>query len=171
MMLRNAILFVLAASSFLASAQSGEGLFPLAGQQRPDNPMRLLRASGGDYFIYENASQELPLMDDFSIDRTRHKNAESTDPDVTFTDKVYFLEVSGISTPDMAFMTDTTYYYTVDTVGVDTIVRVANPETAVTQYDLSGLPVRFHGDHRMAALRHLGHDRRHYRTRSCMHLT
>ncbi|MBK7269200.1 MAG: T9SS type A sorting domain-containing protein [Flavobacteriales bacterium] len=140
MMLRNAILFVLAVSSFLASAQSGEALFPLAGQQRPDNPMRLLRASGGDYFIYENASQELPLMDDFSIDRTRHKNAESTDPDVTFTDKVYFLEVSGISTPDMAFMTDTTYYYTVDTVGVDTIVRVANPETTVTQYDLSDYP-------------------------------
>ncbi|MBK6542830.1 MAG: T9SS type A sorting domain-containing protein [Flavobacteriales bacterium] len=140
MMLRNAILLFLTVSSFLASAQSGEALFPLAGQQRPDNPMRLLRASGGDYFIYENASQELPLMDDFSIDRTRHKNAESTDPDVTFTDKVYFLEVSGISTPDMAFMTDTTYYYTVDTVGVDTIVRVANPETTVTQYDLSDYP-------------------------------
>ena len=108
MMLRNAILFVLAVSSFLASAQSGEALFPLAGQQRPDNPMRLLRASGGDYFIYENASQELPLMDDFSIDRTRHQNAQSGDPDVSFTDKVYYLEVGGISTPDMVYMSDTT---------------------------------------------------------------
>ena len=139
MMLRNAFFLLAGAMPLLGVAQN-EGLFPLAAQQRPENPISLQRATNYEFFIYQNLPQEVPLMDDFSIDRTRHQNAQSGDPDVSFTDKVYYLEVGGISTPDMVYMSDTTYTYTVDTVGTDTVVRTPNPETEVTRYDLTDYP-------------------------------
>ncbi len=117
-----------------------EALFPLQGQARPENARRLTREPGNAFFIYENATQELPLMDDFSIDRTRHLNASPSDPGVSLTDKVYRIAVAGTSTADMAFYSDTTFHYYTDTVGVDTTWREANPAVDIDLFDLGTYP-------------------------------
>src|SRR5690606_39989388 len=54
----------------------------------------------------------LPIYD-FSVDRTRHLNAQQGDANVSLTETIFHLVVNGVSTPDMAFLTDTSYHYTV----------------------------------------------------------
>ena len=38
-----------------------------------------------EYFLYEYLPTQVPVVDDFSVDRTRHLNASSTDANVTLT--------------------------------------------------------------------------------------
>lgn len=103
---------LLVAESLLAQ---GEVLTPLQARPVPE-AIREMRKSNGlnEHFIYANASQQLPIFDDFSIDRTRKRWAQSTDPGVTLDETIYRLEVAGVSTWDMAFSTDTTFTYTTD---------------------------------------------------------
>lgn len=117
-----------------------EVLLPLNGQARPENERPLVRAAANTFFIYENATQELPLMDDFSIDRTRHLNAATDDPGVTLLDVVYRIALGGVSAPDMAYYSDTTYHYYTDTLGVDSTWREANPFITIELFDLSTYP-------------------------------
>ncbi|MBK6626054.1 MAG: T9SS type A sorting domain-containing protein [Flavobacteriales bacterium] len=133
--------WLLAAFVHLAPVEAQQdALFPLNGQARPENERALLRAADNTFYIYENAIQQLPLMDDLSIDRTRHLNAAPDDPGVVLTDVVYRIAVGGVSTPDMAFYADTTFHFYTDTVGVDTTWREANPFTTIELFDLGVYP-------------------------------
>lgn len=94
-----------------------------------------------EWFIYEYLPQQVPVVDDFSVDRTRHLNARSTDPGVSLTETIYHLEVGGSSTPDMQFTLDSTYHVTVD-VQPDTVIitSVPLPSVTVRVYDISAYP-------------------------------
>lgn len=91
-------------------------------------------------FNYQYEMQELPIMDDFSVDRTRKRNAQPGDPDVTFDATVYRLTVGGVSTPDMRFSTDTTFRRIVDTSDPPVTTRVPLPSVFVTVRDLTVNP-------------------------------
>lgn len=97
-----------------AGLQAQEIITHLGAVPRPDNPPRLQKAGGlNEFFLYENAGQTLPVIDDFSVDRTRHLNAAHGDANVHYSETFYRIEVNGVSTPGMAYSTDTTYHYTV----------------------------------------------------------
>jgi hypothetical protein len=91
-------------------------------------------------FLYEYEQQEIPLMDDFSVDRTRKRNAQVDDPGVTFDGTLYRLAVGGVSTADMRFNSDTTFTYSID--GSDPPIRTREPleSVMVTLFDLSVYP-------------------------------
>ncbi|MEZ4739937.1 MAG: T9SS type A sorting domain-containing protein [Flavobacteriales bacterium] len=91
-------------------------------------------------FLYQYEQQEIPLMDDFSVDRTRKRNARPDDPDVSFDQAVYRLAVNGVSEPDMRFNADTTFTYSID--GSDPPIRTRVPLESVmlTVRDLSVYP-------------------------------
>lgn len=124
------------------AAAQVESLGPLHAQPRPGAERGGTRSDLGEHFIYLYDPQVLPLMDDFSIDRTRHLGARPGDPGVTLTDFIYRLDTNGVSSFDMAFQSDTTRHYTVDTTQVDTIIitQVPNPSIAVTVFDLDVYP-------------------------------
>ncbi len=94
------------------------------------------------HFIYQYEAQSLPLMDDFSIDRTRQRWSQPDDPDVTLDQVIQQLVVDGISTPDMAYSLDTTFLYTTD-MGEETVTttRAPLPEIIVVVNDLETFPV------------------------------
>lgn len=136
------VLLVLALPS--STIAQHEALVPLTG--RPGAaPPAAAKSTQLTFFIYQNQPQTLPVVDDFSIDRTRHLDATPADPGVTLTDQVFKLEVAGVSTADMAFKTDTTFRYLVDNSDPDTtIITVSpNPEVEVTVFDLSTYPSPF----------------------------
>lgn len=109
--LHAAVALLLAAS---LQAQS-ESLMPLQARPVPEALRARVKADGPkEHFIYENLTQTLPVIDDFSIDRTRKRWARPTDPGVTLTETIYRLEVAGVSTWDMAYSTDTTFTYLTD---------------------------------------------------------
>ena len=110
---------VLALAGTASMAQ--EVLLPLGPVGRPDNAHDLRKhGEGHTAFIYQYQSQALPIIDDFSIDRTRHRGAGPGDAGVSLLQTVYALEVGGVSTPDMAFVADTTWHYFVEIEGDDT---------------------------------------------------
>ncbi len=94
-----------------------------------------------EYFLYDYLPNQVPVVDDFSVDRTRHLNASSTDANVTLTQTIYRLEVNGVSSADMSFVTDTTYHTTVEILPDDTIKTIV-PQASVIAlyYDLSAYP-------------------------------
>ena len=141
-LLKGLSLLLCAVCPFLANAQ-GESLSPL--HARPSANADVGRAKSGlnEVLIYQYLPQSLPIMDDFSVDRTRSLWAQPGDPDVTLTDTYYRLEVAGVSTPDQAFRTDTTYLYTILVqTNPDTIITTItpNPSTQVTLFDLTVVP-------------------------------
>ncbi len=101
-----------------------------------------LRSGLNQIFHYEYLPQALPVVDDFSTDRTRHLDAQAGDADVTLDATYYHLEVGGVSSPDQAFVLDTTWHYTVDTSDPDTTIvdTVPQPAVQVTVYDLTQDP-------------------------------
>lgn len=122
----------------------GEVIDPLHGSPRPDTHRSLEKADNGlhETFLYDFLPQTLPVVDDFSIDRMRHLNAQSGDDDVTLTQTIYRLEVGGISTPDMVFMTDSTDHITYDIQPDTTIVTlVRNPVIVAIVRDVTQYPV------------------------------
>lgn len=124
-------------------AQAQEIVTPLSVIPRPGTNAPLLKAGGlNELFLYDNAQQTLPVVDDFSVDRTRYLNAQQGDPNVNLTETIYLLEVGGLSTPDMAFLTDTSYHYTIDE-QPDTLIitQVPNPAFVVIVRDFSSYPV------------------------------
>ncbi len=119
----------------------GETLTPLGARPVPE-ALNALRKSGEmhAHFDYDYLVQTIPLADDFSVDRTRKRWAQPDDPGVTLTGTIYRLEIGGVSTPDMAFAQDTTFFYMTDTAGTDTTVRSALPAITVLVRDLSVYP-------------------------------
>ncbi len=129
----------------LASLQAigQEIVTPLHAVPRPGVVVPMLKATGPhQVFIYDNATQTLPVVDDFSVDRTRFRNAMPGDANVTLTQTIYKLQVGGQSTPQMAFVTDTSFHYVVD-VQTDTLIinHAPNPAIVVIVRDLSVYPV------------------------------
>ncbi len=122
----------------LTWAQQGEGLRALGARPIPgaarakDNVQRVFR--------YENTVQELPLVDDFSIDRARKLNALATDAGVTLSETIYRIEVGGTSTPDMKYNTDTSFIYTIDASDPPITTRAALPSQMATIRDLTVEP-------------------------------
>ena len=91
-------------------------------------------------FLYDFETQEIPLMDDFSIPRNRGRNATENDPGVLLDQTIYQLQVAGISTPDMVYSTDSTFLRVVDTADPPVTTRVPLPSVFVTVRDLSVYP-------------------------------
>ena len=119
-----------------------EIISPLHAIPRGNAPSMLKEGGLNEVFIYDNTGQTIPVIDDFSVDRTRHLNAQSSDANVSLTETIYQLEAGGISTAGMAFVNDTSYHITFDTQNDTLIVtQVANPAIVVIVRDLSVYPV------------------------------
>lgn len=102
--------------------------------------VRTKAEDAGRIFIYQYETLDIPLMDDFSVDRTRKRNARITDAGVTLDQIIYRLEVSGSSTWDMSFSTDTTYRTVIDASEPPVTTREPLPSVMVTVRDLSVYP-------------------------------
>jgi len=142
MMKNSPLLLLLALGAVGANAQT-DAIGPLHVQpQQAVHQRAQLKAGVNEWFIYQYLPQELPIMDDFSKDRTRHRDAASSDGDVTLQETVYQLVVGGVSTPDMTFMLDPTYTYTFDVQPDTTIIdTIENPSVSVVLNDLDAYPV------------------------------
>ncbi|MBK9536420.1 MAG: T9SS type A sorting domain-containing protein [Flavobacteriales bacterium] len=132
------VVMALSALSLFANGQ-GEVVSPLSA--RPlEQPEGYAKSMHHTHFNYQFETQSLPLMDDFSIDRTRKLWASPTDPGVTLDQTIYALEVAGVSEFDMTFATDTTFYYTIDAQDPPVTTRIALPSFIVTVLDLEVYP-------------------------------
>jgi len=120
----------------------GAELRALQARPVPEAIREMRKADGlNEHFIYAYDTQTLPIVDDFSIDRTRKRWAQSTDPGVTLNGTIYRLEVAGVSTWDMAFSTDTTFTYTTDMAPVPPVTtRAPLPQTTVLVRDVTVYP-------------------------------
>ena len=126
----------------MTSLAQGEELRALSARPVMQDKGVRAKADIKEEFIYEYQPQSLPLMDDFSIDRTRQRWARPGDPGVTLDAIIYRLEVDGISMPDMVFTLDTTFRFEVDISDPDTIIVTAIPLplVEVVVRDLSSFP-------------------------------
>lgn len=122
--------------------QGGEVLNALSARPEQAPASGAVKADVRTQFIYQNEAQTLPIIDDFSIDRTRKRWATADDANVTLDQTVYRLEVAGVSTPGMVFSSDTTFRFIVDSTDPDTLIitREALPEIQVTLRDLNVFP-------------------------------
>ncbi len=132
--------FVLIIALAVGPLVMGQGEVLRALSTRPTADAGRVKDNINRYFDYQFVQQEIPLMDDFSTDRTRKRNARETDADVTLDQTIYQLEVAGESTPDMRFSSDTTFITTVDASDPPVTTRVALPSVMVTVRDLSVYP-------------------------------
>ena len=136
-------LLAMAVLVMVLPAKAQEIVTPLSVIPRPDTRAPMLKSGGlNEYYIYDNAQQTLPVIDDFSVDRIRHLNAQNTDANVTLTETIYQIVLGGMSTPEMAFLTDTSYHYTVTmTDSGEFITQEPNPSIVVILRDLGIYPV------------------------------
>ncbi len=125
-------------------AQPGESLSPLHAQPREGALQAMQRSDLNELFLYDFLPQELPIQDDFSVDRTRSRWSQAGDPDVSLDQIVYRLDTNGTELPEMEFALDTTYYFRWDTssTGADSLaVQLPLPSYALTIRDLTVWPV------------------------------
>lgn len=121
-------------------AQPEESLRALSARPVPQAVMTMAKVDGlNEHFLYVYDTQPLPIIDDFSIDRTRKLWAQGDDPDVTLTETIYVLEVAGVSEPDMTYSLDSTFTYTTDMTDTST-TRVALPPLTVLVRDITVYP-------------------------------
>jgi len=134
------LLFALATGAALG--QGGEVLNALSARPHQAPAAGVAKAGVRTQFIYQNQPQVLPVIDDFSVDRTRKRWATADDANVTLDQTVYKLEVGGVSTPGMVFSSDTTFRFIVDTTDPDTVIitREALPEISLTVRNLNVFP-------------------------------
>lgn len=134
------LLFLCAMCVVLSAWPQGEVLNALGA--RPSKEHFRTKSDDGinRYFNYLFEMQQVPLMDDFSIDRTRKRNAREGDADVTLVNTIYRLEVAGVSTPNMRYATDTTYRTQIDGSEPPVTTRIPLPSVLVTVRDLSVYP-------------------------------
>jgi len=135
------ILFVLGTILCNAVIGQGESLRALSTRQLPQAAAMSKVDGVNAYFIYENATQPLPIMDDFSIDRTRQRWAQPDDGNVSLTETIYRIEVAGVSDTGMVFSNDTTFTYTKDLDTPLDIFKVPLPSIQITLRDLGVYPV------------------------------
>jgi hypothetical protein len=126
----------------ITSMAQGEVLRALSARPVPGAEVARAKSQVREHYIYQFESQSLPLMDDFSIDRTRKRWTQPGDDDVTLQEVIYRLVVNGVSTPDMEFSLDTTFRFIVDVSDPDTVIvtQEALPEALVTLRDLDVYP-------------------------------
>ena len=124
-------------------SEAQELISPLNAIPRPGMVAPEQRSVGlNEVFLYDNATQTLPVVDDFSVDRTRHLNAQQGDANVSLTETIYKIVVGGISTPDMAYRTDTSFHYSITlTDSGDVITQAPNPFLVAVIRDFSVYPV------------------------------
>jgi hypothetical protein len=123
-----------------ATAQQVEREEALHFRPAAKQPPALARSAGlNEIFLYQYLPQELPVVDDFSIDRTRHLGLASGDPGVTLIETWYRLEVNGSTTAGLAFSLDTTRLSTYDPVE-DTTIFTPQPPITVLLRDLDVYP-------------------------------
>ena len=136
-----ALAFVVCATANAELAGGPEHVEAL--RARPSKDAREALRSGGtnEWFLYNYLSHDIPLVDDFSVDRTRHLNASSSDAGVTLTETVYRLEVAGVSDPVMNFMLNPATRLTVD-IQPDTTILTTDtlPPVTVFVYDITTYP-------------------------------
>lgn len=119
----------------------GQGEVLRALSARPTEAAAHTKSGGAqEVFVYRFDTLELPLMDDFSIDRTRKRKATSADAGVTLDQTLYRLEVLGVSEPGMRYSTDTTFRTVIDGSDPPVVTREALPSVMVTVRDLSIYP-------------------------------
>lgn len=126
----------------LVMMAQGEVLRALPVRSPEGHPRPLVKSATNEHFIYLYEAQELPLMDDFSIDRTRKRWATATDEGVSLSETIYGLEVAGASTPQMMYADDTTFRFTVDLTDPDApvVTRQPLPVVQLTVRDVSAYP-------------------------------
>ncbi|MBK9175545.1 MAG: T9SS type A sorting domain-containing protein [Flavobacteriales bacterium] len=139
--LRQSLILGTCALSALNLMGQVEILAPLQTRPVPE-ALEAQRKSEGlnTYFIYQYATQQLPVQDDFSIDRTRKRWAQPGEAGVTLTNTIYQLEVGGSSTWDMEYSSDTTFLYTTDLNEPVTTTRTPLTEVTVTVRNLTLYP-------------------------------
>ena len=140
--LAGTILLLLASlCGFESSAQ--ETLDPLNALQCRD-ALETRSTNRNEIFLYENLSQDLPIIDDFSIDRRRRLDARATDSNVSLLNTFYHLDSAGFSTDSMAYSTSLSIRTTIDTISFTDSVAITIdtlPPFPVTVSDLSDFPV------------------------------
>ena len=131
----------------IANGNSVEQVSALHASPRPGAHPQLRSAALHEFFIYHYPTQELPVVDDFSIDRTQHLDAQSTSANTTLNATYYHLMVGGSHAPSLKFSRDSTFHYVVDTIHVDStfhdtiLSKVPNPSTFVHISNISTYPV------------------------------
>ncbi|MEZ4756993.1 MAG: T9SS type A sorting domain-containing protein [Flavobacteriales bacterium] len=120
----------------------GEDLRALSVRPPEGGGQAMMKSTLNEHFIYQYEAQVLPLMDDFSVDRTRKRWATATDEGVSLSETIYALEVAGASTPEMMFADDTTFRFTVDLADPDApiVTRQPLPMVQLTLRDVSAYP-------------------------------
>lgn len=127
--------------STLGLMAQGEELAPLQTRPVPEALETQRKADElNTHFIYQYVTQQLPVQDDFSIDRTRKRWAQPGDAGVSLTSTIYQIEVGGSSTWDMEYSSDTTFLYTTDLTEPVTTTRAPLPEVTVTLRNLTVYP-------------------------------
>lgn len=140
---RASALSVFALASCTLLGQSGEVIKALSARPAQYMQRAMEKSDVNTRFIYQNLPQTLPVIDDFSMDRTRKRWAQASDPDVSLDQTIYRLEVAGVSTPGMVFSADTTFRFIVDDSQPDTTIlsREALPSIELLLRDLNDDPV------------------------------
>src|SRR5262249_19601444 len=135
--------FLFASGLYAQTPQPGEHLSPLHAMPRNTNERAALKIGGlHEWFIYNYLPQTLPVVDDFSIDRTQHRWAGSTDANVTLQEIVYHLVVGGEHPAVLELSADTTFYTLIDTTQADTVIitSTALPSISTNVFDISSFP-------------------------------
>lgn len=140
---RASALTVLAFVSCALLGQAGEVINALGTRPAQNMDRGVAKSDVNTLFIYQNLPQSLPVIDDFSVDRTRKRWAQASDANVTLDQTIYRLEVAGVSTPGMVFSSDTTFRFIVDDSQPDTTIfsREALPSIELLLRDLNDDPV------------------------------
>lgn len=120
-------------------AQQAEAWQALRSQPRAT--MQDMQRTGGlnEYFVYLYQPQGLPVVDDFSVDRTRHLDAQAGDADVTYITTVHKYRSGGIPLPAGLYATDASLRNTYDPV-LDTVIITANPVIPTQRFDITTYP-------------------------------
>lgn len=120
-LLRTSALLLTALLAFSPKARAQEVVSPLHAQPRGQAHKPLKADGAHEVFLYTNSTQTIPVVDDFSVDRTRHLNAQQGDANVSLTETIYKIVVNGISTADMVYRTEPSLHFTID-IQEDTLI-------------------------------------------------
>ena len=141
------ITFVLLLATYLSFGQ--ESLLPLRYNLQLTKQAENKYGAIHEQFIYLLDTLKLPIIDDFSTDKFKKYQANTTDANVS--DTIWYRLKNGATVePDgTMYMLDTTFTFVYDTVpgkGFDSIILVAKtpfPSTFVDVYDIDNYPVTF----------------------------
>ena len=137
------LLTVALLSGCMPGSPSRANPFPLHAQPREGALQAMQRSDLNELFLYDFLPQELPIQDDFSVDRTRSRWSQAGDPTSPGPGRVPAGHQRDRTARDGVRL-DTTYYFRWDTssTGADSLaVHVAAPELRAHDQDLTVWPV------------------------------